>query len=77
MEFPQNEETMEGDMSTVGPTYPAHFIVGQAEIKLVADQVQHLVGGTDFGRARNRLVRTMRILPRFDCNIHHHTNDSR
>jgi len=41
MEFPQNEETMEGDMSTVGPTYPAHFIVGQAQIKLVADQTSN------------------------------------
>jgi len=25
-------------MSTVGPTYPAHFIVSQAEVRLVADQ---------------------------------------
>ena len=25
-------------MSTVGPTYPAHVIVSQAEVRLVADQ---------------------------------------
>jgi hypothetical protein len=27
-----------GHMSTVGPTYPAHVIVSQAEVRLVADQ---------------------------------------
>ena len=25
-------------MSTMGPTYPAHILVSQAEIRLVADQ---------------------------------------
>jgi hypothetical protein len=25
-------------MSTIGPTYPAHVIVSQAEVRLVADQ---------------------------------------
>ena len=25
-------------MSTIGPIYPAHLIVSQAEVKLVADQ---------------------------------------
>jgi hypothetical protein len=25
-------------MTIIGPTYPAHFIVGEAEVKLVADQ---------------------------------------
>ena len=25
-------------MSTIGPTYPAHIIVSEAEIRLVADQ---------------------------------------
>jgi hypothetical protein len=25
-------------MNTIGPTYPAHIIVSQAEVKLVADQ---------------------------------------
>lgn len=25
-------------MSTIGPTYPAHFIVSQAEVRLVADE---------------------------------------
>jgi hypothetical protein len=29
---------MEGDMSTIGPTYPAHIIVSQAQIRLVADE---------------------------------------
>ena len=28
-------------MSTIGPTYPAHFIVGQAEVRLVADQAEN------------------------------------
>jgi hypothetical protein len=28
----------EGDMSAIGPTYPAHIVVSQAEVKLVADQ---------------------------------------
>jgi hypothetical protein len=27
-------------MSTIGPTYPAHMIVGQAEVRLVADQAE-------------------------------------
>jgi hypothetical protein len=27
-----------GSMSTIGPTYPAHIIVSQAEVRLVADQ---------------------------------------
>jgi hypothetical protein len=30
-----------GKMSTVGPTYPAHFIVSQAEVRLVADQAEN------------------------------------
>jgi hypothetical protein len=25
-------------MSTIGPTYPAHIVVSQAEVRLVADQ---------------------------------------
>jgi hypothetical protein len=25
-------------MSTIGPVYPAQFVVGQAEVRLVADQ---------------------------------------
>ena len=25
-------------MTTIGPTYPAQFVVSQAEVKLVADQ---------------------------------------
>jgi hypothetical protein len=27
-----------GDMSNIGPTYPAHIVVSQAEVRLVADQ---------------------------------------
>jgi hypothetical protein len=35
----QNKEVQQGGhMSTIGPTYPAHLLVGQAEIRLVADQ---------------------------------------
>lgn len=25
-------------MTTIGPAYPAQFVVGQAEVKLIADQ---------------------------------------
>ena len=25
-------------MTTIGPTFPAQFVVGQAEVKLIADQ---------------------------------------
>jgi hypothetical protein len=32
------EELQEGDMSNIGPTYPAHIMVSQAEVRLVADQ---------------------------------------
>jgi hypothetical protein len=28
-------------MSTIGPTYPAHIIVGEAEVRLVADQTSN------------------------------------
>jgi hypothetical protein len=35
-----------GNMSTIGPTYPAHFIVSQAEVKLVADQAENANSGT-------------------------------
>ena len=28
-------------MSTIGPTYPAHFILGEAEVRLVADQTSN------------------------------------
>jgi hypothetical protein len=32
------EELQEGDMSTIGPLYPAHIAVNQAEVRLVADE---------------------------------------
>jgi len=35
-----------GNMSTIGPTYPAHFIVSQAEVRLVADQEENANSGT-------------------------------
>jgi hypothetical protein len=35
-----------GNMSAIGPTYPAHFIVSQAEIRLVADQSENANSGT-------------------------------
>jgi hypothetical protein len=28
----------EEDMSTIGPVYPAHIVVSQAEVRLVADE---------------------------------------
>jgi hypothetical protein len=28
-------------MTTIGPTYPAHIIVSQAEVRLVADQTSN------------------------------------
>jgi len=31
------EELQEGDMSTIGP-YPAHIVVSQTEVRLVADE---------------------------------------
>jgi hypothetical protein len=31
----------EGDMTTIGPTFPAHIAVNQAEVRLVADQTSH------------------------------------
>ena len=32
------EELQEGNVSTIGPVYPAHIVVSQAEVKLVADE---------------------------------------
>jgi hypothetical protein len=32
------KESQEGFMSNIGPTYPAHIVVSQAEVRLVADQ---------------------------------------
>jgi hypothetical protein len=28
-------------MTTIGPTYPAQFVVSQAEVKLIADQTSN------------------------------------
>ena len=33
-------------MSTIGPTYPAHIIVSQAEVRLVADQIDNANAAT-------------------------------
>ena len=33
-------------MSTIGPTYPAHIIVTQAEVKLVADETANANAAT-------------------------------
>jgi hypothetical protein len=33
-------------MSTIGPTYPAHIIVSQAEVKLVADETANANAAT-------------------------------
>jgi hypothetical protein len=35
-----------GHMSTIGPTYPAHIIVSQAEVRLVADQTANATTAT-------------------------------
>jgi hypothetical protein len=36
----------EEGMSTIGPTYPAHIAVNQAEIRLVADQTSNADAST-------------------------------
>ena len=33
-------------MSAIGPTYPAHILVSQAEIRLVADQTSNATAET-------------------------------
>jgi len=33
-------------MSTIGPTYPAHIIVSQAEVRLVADETSGATAAT-------------------------------
>jgi hypothetical protein len=33
--------SQEGVMTTIGPTYPAQFVVGHAEVKLIADQTSN------------------------------------
>ena len=33
-------------MSTIGPTYPAHIIVSQAEVRLVADEIANANAAT-------------------------------
>jgi hypothetical protein len=33
-------------MSTIGPTYPAHIIVSQAEVRLVADETANANSAT-------------------------------
>jgi hypothetical protein len=40
------EKLQEGDMSTIGPTYPAHIVVSQAELKLVADETANATTAT-------------------------------
>jgi hypothetical protein len=33
-------------MSTIGPTYPAHIMVSQAEVRLVADEIANAGAAT-------------------------------
>jgi len=33
-------------MTTIGPTFPAHIAVNQAEVRLVADQTSHATPST-------------------------------
>jgi hypothetical protein len=40
------EELQEGDMSNIGPTYPAHIVVSQAEVRLVADETTNATTAT-------------------------------
>jgi hypothetical protein len=40
------EELQEGDMSTIGPTYPAQIVVSQADVKLVADETANATTAT-------------------------------
>jgi len=35
------EELQEGDMSNIGPVYPAQIVVSQAEVKLLADETNN------------------------------------
>jgi hypothetical protein len=51
---------MEGDMSTIGPTYPAQIILSQAEIKLVADQTSN-ANTTTIKSDRNRVEAAQEI----------------
>jgi hypothetical protein len=39
-------KTKEEDMTTIGPTYPAHIAVSQAEVRLVADQTSNATPST-------------------------------
>jgi hypothetical protein len=40
------EELQEGDMSAIGPVYPAQIVVSQAEVKLVADETANATTAT-------------------------------
>jgi hypothetical protein len=40
------KELQEGDMSNIGPTYPAHIVVSQAEVRLVADETTNATTAT-------------------------------
>jgi hypothetical protein len=40
------EELQEGDMSTIGPVFPAHIVVSQAEVRLVADETNNANNAT-------------------------------
>ena len=55
-------------MTAIGPTYPAHIVVSQAEIKLIADQTsgaepttikadeKHLSNAQEVEAAESRLI---------------------
>ena len=40
------EELQEGDMSTIGPVYPAQIVVSQTEVKRVADETANATTAT-------------------------------
>jgi hypothetical protein len=40
------KEPQEGDMSTIVPAYPAHIVVSEAEVRLVADKTANATTAT-------------------------------
>jgi len=47
-------------MSTIGPVYPAHIVVSQAEVRLVADETNNANNAT-IKSDRNRLKAAQEI----------------
>jgi hypothetical protein len=45
-------------MTTIGPTYPAQFVVEQAEVKLIADQTSN-AGSLAIKADQQKLIRVV------------------